>query len=80
MDPYSGEALIYRVTENGFTLYSVGEDFVDNDGQSFDWENGLGADHVFWPIPKPMDIMDEFRSIYERQSGEDDANATGEDN
>jgi hypothetical protein len=80
MDPYSGEALIYRVTENGFTLYSVGEDFVDNDGQSLDWENGLGADHVFWPIPKPMDIMDEFRSMYEHQSGEDDANATGEDN
>lgn len=78
MDPYSGGPLIYRVTTDGFTLYSVGEDFVDNDGQSLDWENGLDADQVFWPIPKPIDIMDEFRSIYERQSGKEDANNAGE--
>lgn len=58
----------------------MGEDFVGTDGQSLDWENGLGADQVFWPIPKPMDIMDEFRSIYERQPGKEDANNAGENN
>lgn len=31
-DIYSGGSLIYKLTAEGFTLYSVGEDFVDNDG------------------------------------------------
>jgi phage terminase large subunit-like protein len=31
-DPYSGNALIYHLTDNGFKLYSVGEDFKDNGG------------------------------------------------
>jgi hypothetical protein len=33
-DPMSGEPLRYRATESGWVLYSVGEDGVDNDGDS----------------------------------------------
>ena len=32
MDPYSEWPLVYRRTEGGFTLYSVGADFKDNGG------------------------------------------------
>lgn len=31
-DPYSGGSLVYKLTAEGFTLYSVGEDFIDNGG------------------------------------------------
>jgi hypothetical protein len=31
-DPYSNGPLVYRLTTEGFRLYSVGEDFTDNGG------------------------------------------------
>ena len=55
-DPYSNGPLIYRVTGDGFTLYSVGPDFADSGGtpgadskgRRRAWvENG---DTVFWPL------------------------------
>lgn len=67
MDPYSGGPLTYRVTADGFTLYSVGEDFVDNGGSPCDWADEAGGDHVFWPVPKPGDIEEELRLMYERE-------------
>jgi hypothetical protein len=73
MDPYSGGPLIYRVTADGFTLYSVGEDFVDDDGSPCDWTDEAGGDHVFWPVPRPKDIEEELKSMYEREvQGEND--------
>jgi hypothetical protein len=53
MDPYSGAPLIYRVDGEDFTLYSVGEDCVDDDGVHCEWNDAYGGDHVFWPISCP---------------------------
>ncbi|MBN2512166.1 MAG: CPBP family intramembrane metalloprotease [Sedimentisphaerales bacterium] len=49
LDPYSGNSLIYRKTEDSFILYSIGKDFEDNGGIHDDkWGNPTG-DYVFWP-------------------------------
>jgi hypothetical protein len=56
IDPYSGRAFGYQRTEDGFLLYSVGEDFKDDGGRL-----GIGpsrkpqmwadnGDWVFWPV------------------------------
>lgn len=59
IDAYSGKPLVYRRTENGFTLYSVGADRRD-DGGKFDprWGESpdespepTGEDLIFWPLP-----------------------------
>ena len=60
IDPYSDKPLVYRQTDDGFTLYSVGYNFMDDGGvpgeykginknpQAKRWaDNG---DAVFWPI------------------------------
>jgi hypothetical protein len=78
MDPYSGAPLIYRVTNDGFTLYSVGEDFVDNGGSPCDWADETGGDQVFWPIPKPKDIEEQLRSMYEREAKDGNVGESGE--
>lgn len=57
-DPYSGNSLIYKLTDVGFKLYSVGKDFTDNGGcidknTSFLPEISLhfeSPDVVYWPI------------------------------
>ncbi len=49
MDPYSDGPLIYRVTGEDFTLYSVGEDFLDDGGEPGEWDQ-FGTDRVFWPV------------------------------
>ncbi len=58
MDPYSDRPLIYRKTDEGFTLYSVGPNFEDDGGQSARGKKGKPrvwadeGDAVFWPVPK----------------------------
>jgi len=56
MDPFSDHSLVYRPVGDGFLLYSVGPDFVDDGGkrgvddkgQAKAWaDNG---DRVFWPL------------------------------
>ena len=61
IDPYSGKPLVYRKEGNDFTLYSLGEDFVDNNGTPLfngehlkkwgDSHSKTGGDAVFWPVP-----------------------------
>ncbi|MBN2445488.1 MAG: hypothetical protein JXO22_02090 [Phycisphaerae bacterium] len=53
-DPFSEEEFIYRRTDDGFTLYSVGEDFKDDGGKHDSrWgESDGGGDYVFWPVPE----------------------------
>ena len=51
IDPYSGAPLVYRRGDDDFTLYSVGEDFVDDGGVRRDWDDEDGGDCVFWPVP-----------------------------
>ncbi len=49
MDPYSDGPLVYKIEENNFKLYSVGEDFTDNGGvKTLDV-----ADIIYWPIQRP---------------------------
>lgn len=64
MDPYSGKALVYRVIDDGFTLYSVGSDFTDNAGE-MDACNEPGADRVFWPaeFSSPVESEDDDMSL-----------------
>jgi hypothetical protein len=53
MDPYSDEPLIYKVTGDNFTLYSVAENFLDDRGESADWNlSEWGGDRVFWPVDR----------------------------
>jgi hypothetical protein len=66
MDSYSDGPLAYRVTGNNFTLYSVGEDFVDNDGTAitgayyYAAENKIielnQPDVIYWPIYRAEDF------------------------
>jgi len=62
IDPLTGEPFIYRLTDDGFTLYSVGLDGDDDAGVHHpDWgrqrptfENPSpepDGDYVFWPLP-----------------------------
>jgi len=56
MDPYSDAPLVYKLTDDGFTLYSLGPDFdddagisgVDGEGRATMWMDG--GDTVFWPV------------------------------
>jgi len=60
IDPYSDEPLVYRRTDDGFTLYSAGPNFIDDGGTIFyddrsrpRWRGTTkGGDTVFWPVPK----------------------------
>ena len=56
MDPFSDKPLVYRRTEDGFVLYSVGLNFIDDGGKVGKarkdkprrWADD--GDAVFWPI------------------------------
>jgi len=56
MDPYSDKPLVYRKTNEGFTLYSASENFTDDDGKVFMDDKGRAkvwadeGDAVFWPV------------------------------
>lgn len=64
MDPFSNGSLVYKVTGDNFTLYSVGSDFSDDGGESKDVVSfvqipfrlgGLPTekpDIVYWPVRK----------------------------
>jgi hypothetical protein len=58
IDPYSDKPLLYRRTAEGFTLYSVSQNFTDDGGQVYRDKEGkpmLWADEgdaVFWPVQK----------------------------
>lgn len=57
MDPYSDKSLSYKTTDDGFILYSVGPNFIDNSGMVAE-VNGRPrirgtkdqGDWVFWPV------------------------------
>ena len=58
MDPYSDKPLVYKKTDEGFLLYSVGLNFKDDSGQIARDDEGKikryadEGDWVFWPVPK----------------------------
>ena len=55
IDPFSNQPLVYRKTDTGFTLYSVGSNFTDDggvpatddEGKPRQWGNH--GDWIFWP-------------------------------
>ncbi len=55
MDPYSDGALVYKKADDEFTLYSVSNNFVDDDGEYVTNKKGskkrwgVSGDAVFWP-------------------------------
>jgi len=59
MDPWSDKPLVYKKTEDDFTLYSVGFNFTDDGGEYAKDRSGNirtwsdNGDTVFWPVPKP---------------------------
>ena len=58
MDPFSDGPLIYRVTDDAFTLYSAGLNMTDDGGEYGTTSKGKkkqwgeNGDRVFWPIWK----------------------------
>lgn len=52
MDPYSDKPLVYKKTDEDFTLYSIAGDFHDDGGVPSNWGRG-GGDQVFWPVQSP---------------------------
>ena len=50
MDPYSDGPLVYKIAEDNFKLYSVGENFIDDGGIAFPSSSG---DIVYWPVRRP---------------------------
>ena len=60
MDPYSDKSLVYKKTDDNFTLYSVGPNFTDEGGEPGTDKDARVAkwrdngDTVLWPVPKPQ--------------------------
>jgi len=58
IDPYSGRPLVYRQTDGGFLLYSLGTNLKDNGGKLGTDSQGRprmwadNGDWVFWPVNK----------------------------
>ncbi len=58
IDPFSDKLIIYKKTDEGFILYSVGLDYKDdggvlgtnNEGEKWIWADE--GDAVFWPVQK----------------------------
>jgi hypothetical protein len=53
-DPFTGEAFRYRRTAEGFILYSVGPNLLDEGGETSK-RPGSGPDDVSWIHPTPPD-------------------------
>lgn len=52
IDPFSGGRLGYKMTESGPTIYTVGEDGLDDGGAHSEDFNENGKDYIFWPPQK----------------------------
>lgn len=72
MDPYSNGTLVYKIAEDSFKLYSVGEDFSDDGGSNeskatqesvYRWgyviPHSSSADIVYWPYKDLMRLRNE---------------------
>jgi hypothetical protein len=49
IDPFNNDSFVYKLTENSFTLYSKGNNNIDENGQG-DYHDFEGADDwLIWP-------------------------------
>lgn len=56
IDPFSGGLLVYQRTADGWTLYSVGANLVDDGGRQGErWDE---LDMVYWFPPQPIEPFD----------------------
>ncbi len=56
VDPFGDGPLIYRRSGDHFVLYSLGDDFVDDEGLTATGRRGSQwGDLVFWPVERPPD-------------------------
>lgn len=73
--PFSDEALVYRLLDGDFTLYSVGRNFKDDEGKP-GFRPGIypascfplaqeGDDIVFWPVKTSYAFYKAQRAYYE---------------
>jgi len=49
-DPFSGNSLVYKKTDDGFILYSVGLNMIDDRGVIVNNKWAKEGDAVFWPV------------------------------
>lgn len=50
-DSYGDGQIVYKLTDNGFLLYSFGVDFDDDGGKPYkDIEGEVDGDDIFWPV------------------------------
>jgi membrane protease YdiL (CAAX protease family) len=50
-DTYSDGSIVYKRTDNGFLLYSLGVDFDDDGGKPYkEIEGKMDGDDIFWPV------------------------------
>jgi hypothetical protein len=49
LDPLNGGAFVYRLTEDGFTLYSIGQNRIDENGEFAGRKKGRPDDYPYWP-------------------------------
>ena len=70
IDPVNGSSYVYKITDEGFTLYSKGKNNIDEDGQresgKFDFKTGTfvgeGADdRLIWPRKIHRKKIDESK-------------------
>ncbi len=54
-DPFTGKPLLYRVENNGFVLYSIGEDLKDNGGSPKRGNKQQTDYDLVWRFPAPQD-------------------------
>jgi len=56
-DPFDGEPMRFRLTDQGCVIYSIGKDLVDNGGGPLDWEGETGD--LRFVVTLPSDTSDE---------------------
>ena len=56
IDPVNNDSYVYRLTEDGFTLYSKGKNNIDENGESRTKkpDGSRTDDHLIWPPKKSM--------------------------
>ena len=69
LDPVNGEAFVYRLTEDGFTLYSKGQNSIDEQGEFGARKKGRPDDLPYWP---PWSRTIQQRKAAEKQSAKPD--------
>ncbi|MHC5073425.1 MAG: hypothetical protein ACYTFE_01210, partial [Planctomycetota bacterium] len=73
IDPFSGQTIVYKKTDDDFILYGVGENFVDDGGEVV--RDGDGeiikfadeGDWIFWPPEMPETEEERLERLERRK-------------